>query len=72
MERNAWAALNVISQETPGLQVSLIRLTDPMSFLDYQVFRSPGLVVNGKVACSGRVPKRDEILAWYRAVLAQE
>ena len=72
LERNARAALNVISQEAPGLQVSLIRLTDPMSFLDYQVFRSPGLVVNGKVACSGRVPKRDEILAWYRAVLAQE
>jgi hypothetical protein len=72
LERNALAALDAILLEAPGLQVSLIRLPDPMSFLDYQVFRTPALVVNGKVVYSGNVPKRDEILTWYRAALTKE
>jgi hypothetical protein len=72
LERNAQAALETIVQELPGLKVSLIQLPEPMSFLDFQIFRLPGLVVNGEVVCSGRVPKRDEILAWYQSALAQE
>jgi hypothetical protein len=72
LERNARAALEVFLQEEPGLQASLVRLSEPTSFLDFQIFRLPGLVVNGGVVCAGRVPKRDEILAWYRAALAQE
>jgi hypothetical protein len=72
LERIAQAALEAMLQEAPGLQVSLLRLSDPMSFLDYQVFRTPGLVVNDEVVCTGRIPKRDEILAWYRSALTQE
>jgi hypothetical protein len=72
LERNAQAAMEAILQEAPGLQASFIRLSEPMTFLDYQVFRLPGLVVNGEVVCLGKVPKRDEILAWYRSALAQE
>ena len=72
LERNAREALSVIQQEEPGLQMSLTRLEDPMAFLDYQIFRSPGLVVNGKVMCSGSVPKPVKIMEYYRAALAEE
>lgn len=72
LERNARSALAIIRQENPGIDISLTRLDDPMAFLDYEIFRSPGLVVNGKVMCSGSVPKPVKIMEYYRAALAEE
>jgi len=33
------------------------------------VLFTPALVVNEKVVCAGRVPKKEEVMAWYRAAL---
>ncbi|MDA8097871.1 MAG: thioredoxin family protein [Clostridia bacterium] len=39
-------------------------ITDINSFADYGVFLTPGLVINGQVKVSGKVPKREEIVRW--------
>ena len=50
-----------------GLSATVQKVTDIKEIVGYGVMRTPGLVVNGKVVASGRVPARDEILTWLSA-----
>jgi len=69
LERAARGALEQLLQERPGLQATVEHIEDILAIEQYPVLFTPALVVNEKVVCSGRVPKRDEILAWYRQAL---
>ncbi len=40
------------------------KVTDLTKIAEYKVFATPGLVINGKVKCSGRIPSKDEIKKW--------
>ena len=40
------------------------KVTDLMKMMEYGIMATPGLVINGKVKCSGKIPSRDEIKAW--------
>ncbi|AZR73188.1 redox-active disulfide protein 2 [Anoxybacter fermentans] len=44
-----------------GLEANIEKVTDMQDILSYGVMRTPGLVVNGEVKASGRVPKKEEI-----------
>jgi small redox-active disulfide protein 2 len=55
---NALAELNV------GADVQ--KVSDIKKIMEYKIFGTPGLVINGKVKCSGRIPSQDEIKAWIR------
>jgi small redox-active disulfide protein 2 len=55
---NALAELNV------GADVQ--KVTDIKKIMEYKIFGTPGLVINGKVKCSGRIPSQDEIKTWIR------
>lgn len=37
------------------------KITDLKGIMEYKIFATPGLVINGKVKCSGKIPSRDEI-----------
>ena len=39
--------------------------------LKYSILRTPGLVLNGKVVCSGRVPTKAEIVSWITTELQE-
>ncbi len=69
LERAAAAALEALLQEKPDLEVALEHIEDILEIEKYPVLFTPALVINDKVVCSGRVPKKDEILAWYREVV---
>lgn len=69
LERNAAAALEALLREHPDLQVSLEHIEDVLAIEQYPVLFTPALVINEQVVCAGRVPKKDEILDWYRAAL---
>ncbi len=47
-----------------GMQVEFINVTDPNEFTKYPMRRTPGLVINEKVVCSGRIPSVAEISTW--------
>ena len=53
---NALAELNV------GADVR--KVTDIKEIAKYKIFATPGLVVNGKVKSSGRIPSLEEIKRW--------
>jgi small redox-active disulfide protein 2 len=44
-----------------GLECEIVKVTDPMKFIDYAITAIPTLVVDGKVIVSGRVPVLEEM-----------
>lgn len=44
-----------------GLECEIVKVTDPMKFIDYAITAIPTLVVDGRVLVSGRVPKLEEM-----------
>ena len=46
----------------------IIKVTDPLAISDY-VLRTPGLVINERVVCEGRVPAAEEIITWLANAL---
>lgn len=69
VERAAAAALEALLNENPDLEATLEHIEDILEIEQYPVLFTPALVVNGKVVCAGRVPKKEEVLGWYRAAL---
>ena len=46
-------------------------IQDMRKILDYPILTTPGLVINGEVVCSGRVPSKQEITKWINAEIAK-
>ncbi len=44
-----------------GLQANVIKEEDMMAIMSYGVIRTPAMVINEKVAVSGRVPSLEEL-----------
>jgi small redox-active disulfide protein 2 len=44
-----------------GLECEIVKVTDPMKFIDYAITTVPTLVIDGKVIVSGRVPVLEEM-----------
>jgi len=44
-----------------GVEATIIKVTDYDEMLAYGILRTPGLVIDGKLVVSGRVPSVDEI-----------
>ena len=44
-----------------NLQASVTREEDIMKIMGYGILRTPGLVIDGRLVFSGRVPSRDEL-----------
>jgi len=58
---NAIAELNV--------SADVQKITDIKKIAEYKIMGTPGLVINGKVKCYGRIPSADEIKNWLREEL---
>ncbi|WP_066632765.1 thioredoxin family protein [Desulfolucanica intricata] len=49
-----------------GVAAAVEKIDDVDEMVRYDVFALPGLVINGKVTVSGRVPGRHEIKTWIK------
>ena len=44
-----------------GIEANIEKVEDIMDIMEYGIMRTPGLVVNGEVKISGRIPSEKEI-----------
>jgi small redox-active disulfide protein 2 len=49
-----------------GVTAEIGKVSDVMQIAKYGVFGTPAVVVDGEVKSVGKIPKKEEILAWLR------
>ena len=52
-------------------EVTFEHVTDWDEIMKYSILKTPGLVINGQVVCSGRIPSRAEVMGWIKAAQAE-
>jgi small redox-active disulfide protein 2 len=49
-----------------GIEASFEHVTEMQQIMAYPIMTTPALVVDEEVKCAGRIPGKDELLAWLR------
>jgi small redox-active disulfide protein 2 len=52
--------------ESMGIEASVEKVTERGEILEYPIIATPGLVINGAVVSSGRIPPKSEIEGWLK------
>ena len=47
-----------------GFEADIIKVSDYEEIKKFNILGTPGLVVNDKVVCAGRIPEESEIMSW--------
>jgi small redox-active disulfide protein 2 len=47
-----------------GIEATLTKVTDWAEIRSYGILGTPGLVIDGKVVCSSRIPTKGEVTTW--------
>jgi small redox-active disulfide protein 2 len=49
-----------------GIAADVEKISDIQRIMQFDILSTPGLVIDGKVVCSGRIPRLEEIKAWIQ------
>ncbi len=55
-----------------GIEASIEEVKDIKKITAYPILTTPGLVINEKLVCSGRVPTKAEVITVITTALAKE
>ena len=58
--------------ETSGMTATVEKVTDLRAMMAAGVLSTPAVSINGSLACSGRVPSREEVVSWIMTAAEKE
>jgi hypothetical protein len=50
------------------VQATITHVTNMREIMAYPIMSTPGLVINEQLRSSGRLPRKEEIIAWIKEV----
>jgi small redox-active disulfide protein 2 len=53
-----------------GAEAEFVKVTDYNDIFAYNVLKTPGLVINERLVCSGRIPAPASVAGWINEALA--
>ncbi len=54
---------------TMSLEAEFVKVSDYNQIMEYNILSTPGLVINEKVVCAGRIPTPAEVTTWLADAL---
>jgi small redox-active disulfide protein 2 len=55
-----------------GVVATVDHVTAVEDIMKYPIMHTPGLVVNEKLVCAGRIPNQAEVVGWLKSALAEQ